>query len=91
MIVQWLFDLNAQLQGWLTAQFPTDWTVPDFFANLDDTVNSVLSNLNNVGVWVDWPVVIGCVSAVVLTWVATAAIKLIRAIASYIPFFGGAG
>lgn len=91
MIWQWLMDAWTSIQLWIVSLFPSDFTVPDFFVHFDATLNGVIANLNGVGAWIDWPVAIACVSATVLVWGVAATIKLVRAVASYLPFFGGAG
>jgi len=91
MLWEWLLGGWTQIQLWLVTLFPSGWTVPDFFTHFDATINGVIANLNGVGAWIDWPVAIACVTATILVWGIAATIKLVRAIASYLPVFGGAG
>ncbi len=90
MIVEWLVGLGANISAWFASLFP-DWTPPDFLVHLDTQVNGVLANLTGVGVWADWSYILVVVVGVLTVWVTAAIVKLARAVASYIPFFGGAG
>lgn len=90
MITEAVVHVACLFAAWVATLFPS-WQVPDWFSGLGTTINGVLANLNGVGVWVPWTVILSVVTAVLGTWVVCAGIKLMRAIASYIPFFGGAG
>ncbi|GAA2084158.1 hypothetical protein GCM10009840_21060 [Pseudolysinimonas kribbensis] len=90
MIVQWLIDVATGFAAWFASLFPV-WEPPEWLVHLDDQVNPVLDNLAGVGAWVDWTFILAVVSAVLLCWGITLSIKVLRAVASYLPFIGGAG
>ena len=90
MIVEWLLALGADMSAWF-AGLQADWTPPVFLTEFATNLNSLLADLNGVGVWADWAYILAIVGIVLATWGITFAIKIVRAIASYIPFFGGAG
>lgn len=91
MIVEWLIGLGAIVSDWFASLFPTDWEIPPFLAGLDETVNDILANLSGVGVWADWVYIIGVVGVVLALWATALLIKVARAVAAHVPFFGGAG
>jgi hypothetical protein len=90
VIVEWIVGLFTGIGSWVGSLFP-DWTPPAFLTQLASQVNGLLANLNGVGVWVDWTYILVIVVAVLGTWVITLGVKTARALASYLPFFGGAG
>lgn len=91
MIVEWIVGLAAGIGSWFAGLFPTDWEPPEFLVDLDGTLNGVLANLGGVSVWADWVYIFAVVGAVLLIWGIGLVIKLARAVAAHIPFFGGAG
>jgi hypothetical protein len=58
---------------------------------IDEQVNGFFASFDGVGVWAPWPLVLACVAIALATWVIGVTVKTIRAVASYIPFFGGSG
>lgn len=90
MIVTWLLGIGDNVSAWLAGMWP-DWTPPDFLVHFDTTLNGILHNLDGVSVWADWPFMLVVVALVLGVWATTAGVKLVRAIASYLPFVGGAG
>ena len=90
MIVEWLLAVGADMSEWFANLWP-DWTPPVFITEFAGNLNSLLADLDGVAVWADWGYILAIVGIVLATWGITFAIKILRAIASYIPFFGGAG
>jgi hypothetical protein len=90
VITEFLIGVGTSVGSWFASLWPS-WTPPAFLTDLSTTVNGLLANLNGVGAWADWGFIFGVVAAVLLVWVFSAAVKLIRAVASYLPFIGGAG
>lgn len=90
MIIEWLLGIGATVSNWFASLFPV-WEPPEFLATFDDIVNDVLQNVGGIGVWADWVFILVVVGAVVSVWLIALGIKVIRAIAAHIPFFGGAG
>lgn len=90
MITEWFLGLAATVTDWFWSLWP-DWTPPAFLSGLGDQINAVLANVAGLGAWVDWVFVIPIAGAVFLVWGVGLAIKTARAVASYVPFFGGAG
>lgn len=91
MIIEWLVGVAMGIATWFTGLFATDWEVPTFLSGLDNTLNSVFANISGVSVWADWGFIIAVVLVVVSTWAVGLSVKVVRAIASHIPFFGGSG
>lgn len=90
MIVEWLLGLASTITQWFWSLWP-DWTAPAFLTDVSSQINGVLSNLAGVGAWVDWPYVLAVVAAVLIAWGLGFGVKVIRAVASYLPFIGGSG
>jgi len=91
MIVEWFISIGVNMSAWFSSLFPDDFEVPPFFAGFDDQLNSVFSNVDGMGVWADWLYILAVVGVVILVWGIGLLVKLARAIAAHIPFFGGAG
>lgn len=90
MITEVLVQLGLWVAALVGGAFPT-WTPPEWFVNFGSTFNGFYAQFAGLGNWTNWTVIGAVLAAVVGTWVVCAAIKLLRAVASYIPFFGGAG
>lgn len=90
MITQWFIDMGTRFVGWLASLMPT-WTPPDVLVNFGSTFNGFFSRIAGLGGWFDFTVCGVCLGLALAAWVTGAGIKLLRAIASYIPLFGGAG
>lgn len=90
MIVEWIVGLATTVWAWFGSLWP-DWTPPAFLVGVDNQVNDLLANSAGLGSWVDWPFVLACVGAVLAVWLITLIVKIALRVASYIPFFGGAG
>lgn len=88
MIVEWFFSVATGLVQWLVGLFP-DYTLPEWFAQLGDTITSVTAGLSGMGAWVNWVLLNSCIAAVILCWSVFGGIKLIRVAAGHIP--GGVG
>lgn len=67
------------------------WEPPAQLTDGAAGVNDVLQSFTGMGVWVEWPVLAGCVAVQVGVWLSVLLIKLARAIAAHVPAFGGAG
>lgn len=90
MITEWFLNLSATFMGWFGGLFD-GFELPDWLVNLDDFWNKVADPIDGLAVWVPWTLVIGALVVCVSTYFVCLVIKYARAIASYIPFFGGAG
>lgn len=91
MITEFLIGVGVAIANWIATLFPQDWEPPTFITELDTTVNSVIANVDGMAVWADWAYILAVVGVVVLVWGIGLSIKLARAVAAHIPFFGGAG
>lgn len=90
MITQALLDLGRSVAGWLASLFPP-WDVPSQVTSLPGLLRTLAGYAAGLGGWVDWGVLSACAGVAVATWVVCLGIKVFRAIASYLPFVGGAG
>ncbi len=90
MISEWFLNLAAGFVGWLAGLFG-EWTPPAELTDMAGSAGYLMGQFASLGVWVNWPVVIGCVTASVGVWAVVVGIKLVRAVAAHIPLFGGAG
>lgn len=90
MITQFFLDLGASIVNWLASLFPP-WQVPSQVTGLPGMLSQLLAGMGGLGGWIDWGVVSAAVGVAVSTWIVCLVIKTLRAIASYLPFVGGAG
>lgn len=90
MIVEWLVGLATSVAGWIADLFG-EWTPPPELTGMVDGVRDFLAGMVGLGVWINWPVLAGCVAVAVTAWSSVLVIKLARAVAAHIPLFGGAG
>jgi len=90
VITEWFLTLMADFVGMLADAFGP-WTPPSELVNATSGANSALANMQGVGVWVNWPVLMGCIATSVAVWGGVLVIKLVRAIAAHVPQFGGGG
>jgi hypothetical protein len=90
MITEFIFglvtDLVTTIIGWLPVV-----EIPAFLGDIDDSVNAVLGYVKGFGGWVSFPYLSSCVIAALGVWLACLVVKALRAAASYVPMFGGAG
>lgn len=92
MIPDAVVRLGVSLLGWIAGLFPP---APD---SLEDTLSEghgmwadLLTSFDGLGAWVDWAWVLTIVGLAVSIYLVMFVVKLLRAVASYLPFFGGAG
>lgn len=90
MIVEWGMDVGTALVVWLTSLI-SDYTVPEWFASIGSVINGFFGGLSGTGVWVNWPLVGVCASAVMASWLVFSNIKLARVGFSHVPQVGGGG
>lgn len=90
MITDALLRSGVAIVTFLTGLLPT-WSPWPWFVDLGSTVNGLTSALSGLGVWINWPVVGGCVTAVLGSWVLFAQLKLLRVGIGHIPGVGGNG
>lgn len=88
MIVEWFFSVGAGLVEWLVGLFP-EYTIPDWFTELGDTIAAITAGMSGMGAWVNWTLLNSCIAAVILAWSIFGGIKLTRVAAGHIP--GGVG
>lgn len=89
MITEWLISIGTSVAGWFGGLFPTD-DPPSWFVGLSSSFNSITSQFD-AGSWVSWTIPVTVTGSVLAVWLTMFGIKAVRAIASYLPFFGGAG
>ena len=90
MIIEWLLGIGVAIAQWFVDLLP-DWDVPPEITNFDGMVNDFFATFEGVGVWAPWPLVLACVAIALGSWVIGITVKTARAVASYLPFFGGSG
>lgn len=90
MIIEWLVAVGEGFIGWLTGLMP-EWDPPAWFIAFDEQVNGVFATLDGLGAWIDWVLLLVVVGLALATWLTCLSIKALRAVASYVPFFGGSG
>lgn len=90
MITEFFIGLGLSIARWFVGLFP-EWQAPAGFASLDDTVNGFFARFDGVGVWAPWGLLGVCIAVALSVWGIGLVVKLARAIAAHIPFFGGAG
>jgi hypothetical protein len=76
MIVEWFFSIGVSVLGWLSSLLPT-WDVPDWFANLDGNVNTVVQFGDGMGAWIDTTTIGAVISAVFIAMGIGFAVKLV--------------
>lgn len=90
MISEFFLGLAQQFVTWLAGLFGT-WTPPQQLTDMATGVSDLVTTFASLGVWVDWGVLGGCVTAAVAAWGIVLGIKVVRAVAAHIPAIGGAG
>lgn len=90
MIVMWFVTLATNVIDWIVSLVPTD-PLPDWFTGLPDKLASVLTFTNDMGVWINLPLMASiattCVGIVGLSFVTKGVLRLF----SHVPEIGGAG
>lgn len=90
MITEWFVSIGTSVAAWFATIFPT-WDIPASMTNPGGVIAGIWANFNGLSPWVNWAVLTAVVVGVLGTYLVMFTIKLVRAIASYLPFFGGAG
>lgn len=90
MIVEWLVSVGLGFAGWLATLFPPI-DIPTWVTDPITVVYDFLDAASGLGIWFPWAVLSAVVGGLVTIWLVTFGAKLVRAVASYLPFFGGAG
>lgn len=90
MISEFFINLGIGFATWFVGLFP-EWDVPAEVESFDSTVSGFIGPFANLSVWIPWALVLFCVVTAVGAWAIGWGVKSIRAIASHIPFLGGAG
>lgn len=90
MISEFFLTLAAGFVSWLAGLFG-EWQPPAELQDMADSAGYLVTQFASLGVWVNWPVLIGCVAASVGVWAVVVGIKLIRAVVAHFPMIGGAG
>lgn len=93
MIIEWILNLAAGFIETVTAPPPgvDEWEIPAWVEDFDSFFNTVFAGMDGLSAWIDWPITLAVVSLSVTTWLLFVGLKTVRAIASYLPFFGGSG
>jgi hypothetical protein len=90
VITQAIVHAALGIATWFCTLFPA-WDPPAWFVSLGSSLAGLVSGMSGLGGWIDWPIVSVIAAAAIGTWLVCLGIKALRAIASYIPFVGGAG
>ena len=90
MIVEFFIQLGTAIGTWFASLFPV-FTPPEFLTSMPDKVNAIFASLSGVGVWADWPYLIGIVGVVIVVYSSGFVVKFARWVWSLIPFVGGGG
>lgn len=90
MITEFFLRLLADFNMFVTGLFP-DWELPDWMVDFAPAVSGLIGFIADTGAWIDWTVLIAVTTSVAATFTVVLLIRLIRAIAAHIPFFGGSG
>jgi hypothetical protein len=90
VISEWFMNMAAGFVEWLASLFG-EWEPPTQLTDMADSAGYLVGQFASLGVWVNWPVLIGCVAASVAVWTVVVGIKLLRAVVAHLPEWGGAG
>lgn len=90
MIIEWLIAVAADVAIWMATLFP-EWELPAWLLDPQGPMRIMLEGYNGLGVWFDWGVLGTCVVATVTAFVAGGGTKLLRSVATHLPFVGGSG
>lgn len=88
MIVEWFLTLVEGIVDWIVPMMSWGGAEPE--AVWDD-LRGLASQFASMGVWVDWAAITIAVPLACGVWLACLVVKIARAVASYVPFVGGAG
>lgn len=86
MITEWFFNLSSSFNVWLAGLVPAppETVVLDGWAQLMLTVSGA-------GAWINVPAMVGLCAIACSWYVAALFVKLLRVLASHVPFIGGRG
>ena len=90
MILEFLLSLVTIPVTYLGSLMPK-FEVPSWVKAFDDQVNSFLSGLGGMGVWVPWSLLITVVGVVLVVWAASLSVQVVRALVAHVPMIGGRG
>lgn len=90
MLVEWFLTFCATILGLIAGLFGA-WDAPAELLNATGAARDLLTQFASVGVWINWPVLNGCITATVITWATVLLIRLARAVLAHFPAFGGSG
>lgn len=76
--------------AWLIGLMPEDESA-DIAASASGIIANVVGNASGISVWFPWAVAAACALAVTTAWGALFMVKILRQLATHIPFFGGTG
>lgn len=93
MIVEWFVAIGAGIAEFFAGLMPgpDEFVLPPELVGIDQTVSDFFDGFSGLGVWVPWVLLAGCISIAVTAWLLGIGIKVLRTIASHVPFFGGSG
>jgi len=90
MIVEWFFGVGVTVINALCSTI-NGWSPDAWFIDVGQSINSVTSTLDGLGVWVNWAVIGACTASVLASWTLFGNVKLARVGISHVPQFGGGG
>ena len=67
MISEFFVNLAVGFVQWLAGLFGT-WTPPTQLTQMATSANGLVATFSSLGVWVDWGVLGGCVTAAIATY-----------------------
>lgn len=88
MIVEYLVGLGCTIVSWLTSLLPS-WDAPSWFTGFGASFNGFFANFDGFGAWADWTLIGAVLTAVLGSWLAVAAVRLLLFVYRLLPFTGG--
>ena len=88
MITSWFMQTGTGFIGWVLSLFPT-FTMPSWAGSFMTTLATILTDGANLGAWIPWAVIFGCVSFLLTVWLTGFGMKALRWLVSWIPTMVG--
>lgn len=90
MITEWLVMQGVMISEFMAGLFPA-WSPPEWFQDPSGLAAQITQFVTGMGAWVPLSFISGVVGVVFASWAVTALVRLLRAVASHVPQFGGSG
>lgn len=89
MIIEFLYGIGNFISVWVLGWLPH---IPDEAAfAMSQPLYAIGSYMGSLRSWVNWPLVATQVGLVLGLYFTFMALKIVRALISHVPFFGGSG